>query len=247
MAKVTLVSWTHDPLRVIHAMTQNMAGNIITDLSEIEETDALATIEQLKKTTLSGPFEFVTFVFQVEQIPRALTHQLVRTRIGSYSQESLRFVAKTGDRFHYDLPVSVYEDSVLKAEYEYVMKTISCGYNRLIEMGAATEDARGVLPINVLTNIGVKWDLKTLIGVAEVRLCHQSQLHWKSVIEQMKAEIAKKVHPAIADLLRPYCLNHEGRCGFQSIYDRKCPHQQKKEINGMLHAAGCDNLYEEKR
>ena len=226
MAKVTLVSWTHDPLRVIHAMTQNMAGNIITDFSEIKEEDALATIEQLRKTTLSGPFEFVNFVFQIQAVPRALTHQLVRTRIGSYSQESLRFVAKTGDQFGYDLPLRVHDDPALKAQYMDVMKTISGGYNRLIEMGAATEDARGVLPINVLTNIGVKWDLKTLIGISEVRLCSQSQGHWLSVVRQIKEEISAKVHPALADLLNPYCVNHDGRCGFLSIYDRPCPRRR---------------------
>jgi thymidylate synthase ThyX len=71
----------------------------------------------------------------------------------------------------------------------------------------------------------VKWDLKTLIGIAEVRLCYQSQAHWRSVIEQIKQEIAEKVDPAIADLLNPYCENHDGRCGFLSIYDRKCPRQ----------------------
>jgi len=37
MAKVTLVSWTNKPLQVIHAMTQNMMGNIITDLDSIKE------------------------------------------------------------------------------------------------------------------------------------------------------------------------------------------------------------------
>ena len=36
-AKVTLVSWTNKPLQVIHAMTQNMMGNIITDLDSIKE------------------------------------------------------------------------------------------------------------------------------------------------------------------------------------------------------------------
>jgi thymidylate synthase (FAD) len=225
MAKVTLIAWTQNPLQVIHAMTQNMAGNVITDLSQVDEAEALETVAQLRKTSLQGPFEFVNFVFQIEGVPRALTHQLVRTRIGSYSQESLRFVVKTGDLFQYDLPLGVYANPVLKAQYMGAMKEIGKAYNSLIEAGAKPEDARGVLPINVLTNIGVKWDLKTLIGIAEVRLCYQSQAHWRSVIEQIKQEIAEKVDPAIADLLNPYCENHDGRCGFLSIYDRKCPRQ----------------------
>lgn len=229
MAKVTLIAWTQNPLQVIHAMTQNMAGNMITDLSTIKEADALETVRQLGRTHLNGPFEFVNFVFQIEDVPRTLTHQMVRTRIASYSQESLRFTVKAGNEFRYALPTRVYYDPALKAKYEAAMKGSAMAYEELIEAGAATEDARGVLPLNILTNIGVKWDLKTLIGIAEVRLCYQSQEHWKAVIAQMKQEIAEKVHPAIADLLQPYCDNHDGKCGFQSIYDRKCPRQQERE------------------
>lgn len=225
MAKVTLIAWTQNPLQVIHAMTQNMAGNVITDLSQVDEAEALETVAQLRKTSLQGPFEFVNFVFQIEGVPRTLTHQMVRTRIASYSQESLRFTVKAGNEFKYDLPTRVYNDPALKAKYEAAMKGSAMAYEELIEAGASTEDARGVLPLNILTNIGVKWDLKTLIGIAEVRLCYQSQAHWRSVIEQIKQEIAEKVDPAIADLLNPYCENHDGRCGFLSIYDRKCPRQ----------------------
>lgn len=226
MVKVTLVSWTQNPLQVIHAMTQNMSGNVITDLSTISEAEALETVRQLGRTHLNGPFEFVNFVFQIEDVPRTLTHQMVRTRIASYSQESLRFTVKAGNKFKYYLPTRVCHDPVLKAKYEAAMKNCALAYEDLIAAGASTEDARGVLPLNILTNIGVKWDLKTLIGIAEVRLCYQSQEHWKAVITQIKHEIAKKVHPAIADLLKPYCDNHDGKCGFQSIYDRKCPHQE---------------------
>lgn len=226
MVKVTLVAWTQNPLQVIHAMTQNMAGNVITDLDEIKQAEALETVRNLKKTHLNGPFEFVNFVFQIEDVPRTLTHQMVRTRIASYSQESLRFTVKAGNEFKYHLPTRVYNDPVLKAKYEAAMKNSALAYEDLIAAGASTEDARGVLPLNILTNIGVKWDLKTLIGIAEVRLCYQSQEHWKAVITQIKHEIAKKVHPAIADLLKPYCDNHDGKCGFQSIYDRKCPRQE---------------------
>ena len=86
MVKVTLVAWTQNPLQVIHAMTQNMAGNMITDLSTISEAEALETVRQLGRTHLNGPFEFVNFVFQIEDVPRNITHQMVSTRIASYIQ-----------------------------------------------------------------------------------------------------------------------------------------------------------------
>ena len=226
MAKVTLVGWTNKPLQVIHAMTQNMMGNIITDLDSIKEEDAIQTIRELQKTSLGGPLEYVDFTFQVEGVPRALTHQMVRTRVGAvYSQESLRFCAKTGEQFKYDVGPSIKTEEQREV-YHKAMEGIQQAYEDLLEAGVATQDARGALPINILTNIGVKYNLKTLIGIAEVRLCTQSQPHWVDILGQMKKEITEKVHPVFGELLVMYCDRHQ-RCGYESIYDRKCPKQDK--------------------
>ncbi|MDI6840455.1 MAG: FAD-dependent thymidylate synthase [bacterium] len=225
MPKVTLVSWTNKPLQVIHAMTQNMMGNVITDLDTIDEQEAIETIRELQKTSLGGPIEYVDFTFQVQGVPRALTHQMVRTRVGAvYSQESLRFVAKAGEQFKYNVGPSIDNEEKLGI-YNEAMLNIQHAYEKLLDIGVATQDARGVLPINILTNIGVKYNLKTLMGIAEVRLCTQSQPHWVSIIQQMKQEIADKVHPVLAEMLVMYCDRHK-RCGYESIYDRKCPKQE---------------------
>lgn len=219
--KVTLISWTNKPLETIQAMAQNMFGNIITDLDSVKEEDCIRTIEELKKTSLGGPLEAVDFVFQVEMVPRAFTHQAVRTRVGAmYSQESLRFLNKTGPQFKYDVGPSVKTDEQMKL-YEQFMAESQDTYNKLIESGVSMEDARGVLPINILTNIGIKWNLMTLIKVANVRMCTQSQAHWYSVIRQMKSEIDKKVHPILGSLLQPYCAQKK-KCGYKSAFDRPC-------------------------
>lgn len=223
--KVTLISWTNKPLQTIHAMTQNMFGERILNLDAVKMEDCLETIAQIKKTSLQAPLEFVDLNFQIENVPRALTHQIVRTRVGAvYSQESLRFACKT-DGFEFDVGDSV-KTLEQKAAYYAGMEQIQEVYNDLIELGVETQDARGILPINVLTNIGVKYNLMTLKKVAEVRLCYQSQPHWKSVIQQMKDEVADKIHPALANLLLPYCDAH-GKCGYESMYDRKCPKQKQ--------------------
>lgn len=207
-------------------MTQNMLGNIITDLDTISEEEAIQTIRELQRTSLGGPLEYVDFTFQVEGVPRALTHQMVRTRVGAvYSQESLRFCAKTGEQFKYDVGPSIKTEEQREV-YHKAMEGMQQAYEDLLEAGVATQDARGALPINILTNIGVKYNLKTLIGIAEVRLCTQSQPHWVDILGQMKKEITEKVHPVFGELLVMYCDRHQ-RCGYESIYDRKCPKQDK--------------------
>lgn len=226
--KVTLVSWMCNTEKAIHALTQNMFGNMITDLSEISDEEAQGTMQELTKTSLGGPLEAGEFIFQVEMVPRSFTHQMVRTRIGaSYSQESLRFAVKNEGQFNFAVGPSIVNEEQLE-EYFKAMEDSQLHYDRLIELGVAPEDARGVLPINIATCIGVKYNLNTLINVAKVRLCIQSQKHWVSVVNQMKKEIAEKVSPQLASFLKPFC-QHTGRCGYKSVYDRKCPIQDTLE------------------
>ena len=227
---ITLISWTGQPVETIHALAQNMKGNIITDLETVKgKNEPVETVMELEKTNIGGPLEAVDFIFQVEGVPRALTHQMVRTRVGAmYSQESMRFVAKEGKQFKYDIGPTINEDDQRLMIYMRAMKDLQETYEKLIKSGASTQDARGILPINILTNIGVKYNLKTLMGVAEVRLCTQSQEHWQNIIGGMKEEIYTKVHPVIAGLLKPYCERH-GKCGFKSIFDRPCPRRDEIE------------------
>jgi flavin-dependent thymidylate synthase len=50
--------------------------------------------EQIQKTRLQAPFEYVDFHFLIEGVTRSFTHQMVRQRTAVYSQESLRFAVK---------------------------------------------------------------------------------------------------------------------------------------------------------
>jgi len=74
--------------------------------------------EFVKQIVLSGhgsPLEHGQFAFAIEGVSRALTHQLVRHRIASYSQQSQRYV-KESDFDYVTLP-SIEEDEDLKSEY----------------------------------------------------------------------------------------------------------------------------------
>ena len=191
MAKVTLVSWTNKPLQVIHAMTQNMMGNIITDLDSIKEEEAIQTIRELQKTSLGGPLEYVDFTFQVEGVPRALTHQMVRTRVGAvYSQESLRFCAKTGEQFKYDIGKSVKTEEQLKAYHE-AMKNAQQAYENLLKAGVETQDAGCCISNGDRT---LAWSMmRRHVGMAEWVVYPESAT-LDDIITQMRKEIVE-VHP----------------------------------------------------
>ena len=231
--KVTLISWPTEPLKAIHAATQNMFGNMIHDMDSITVEEARETLKQLNKTSLKGSLEFGgDYVFQIEGVPRAFTHQAVRKRVGAtYAQESMRFVTKEGGQFDYDTGPSIEGDPLKEKLYDAIMRKIHESYEYLLGMGVETQDARGILPINTNTKIGVRFNLMTLISITEVRLCYQSQGHWMKIVKKMKQEITEKVDPIIAGLLVKAC-DKTGKCEFKSLYDRKCP-VEKKLINNV--------------
>jgi flavin-dependent thymidylate synthase len=240
--KVTLIDGYQNPIKTMHAMAWNMRGKMIHDLSQVSMEEALKTLEDFNPslTKLIGVLEFCQFVFQVENVPRAFTHQLVRHRTCSFSQESLRFTLRNDGTFGYDAGPSVLRNPGVHLLYEEIMGEANEGYNKLIEAGVAPEDARGVLPINTMTKIGFQIDFRTLLGIAEVRECYQSQGHWKPIMRQIKSEIRGKIEggDVLASWLVCAC-DRTGRCEFKSTWDRQCP---KEDALRNKVCSGC-NLF----
>lgn len=96
----------------------------------------------------------------------------------------------------------------------------------LIDAGVETQDARGVLPANVATRIGIGTNYRALVGLAGGRLRLQAQGEWRGVIRQMKEEVRRVWGDDFADYLQPVC-EHGHRCKFESVFDRPCPLQKK--------------------
>ena len=105
------------------------------------------------------------------------------------------------------------------------MNQVEEAYRKLIDAGVATQDARGVLPTNVVTRIGIGTNYRALVGLAGDRLCLQAQGEWREVIRQMKEEVRRVWGDDFADYLQPVCF-HEKRCKFESVFDRPCPIQE---------------------
>ena len=228
MAKVYLISSTPNALRVIASQQLNMRGNMVKCVDEVSDLDAEKLTLDVFKTNLSGALEFVDLVWNIENVTRGLTHQLVRYRVGtSFSQESMRFVNKAG--FEYLTGKSI-KSPEAKIKYDNMMNQINSCYQELIDMGVETQDARGILPTNIFTKIGFKCTYRTLYNIAQTRLCLQAQeQEWRDVIGQMKTLVAEKVSSVLADNLQPICY-HTGNCEYGSIFDRVCPLQEKYPV-----------------
>ena len=174
--------------------------------------------------------EHAVYTFEVKGVSRALTHQLVRHRIASYSQQSQRYVNM--GRFGYVVPESIGkltdENKFLLKEYVGLMNRIHETYNMLIENGCPEEDARYVLPNACTTNIIVTMNARELIAYFKYRVCNRAQWEIRELANRM-LEICKQVSPTIfahaganCDVLG-YCPEQKscGKCPrFTDLKDR---------------------------
>ena len=95
---------------------------------------------------------------------RGVTHELVRHRIASYSQESTRYCNYFKEQFGRELtfikPCFWSEDSARFALWKDQMQQIEHTYNRLIEDGASPQEARSVLPNSLKTELVVTMNIR---------------------------------------------------------------------------------------
>lgn len=192
--KVTLINHTEnavDLLLFTKATRLNMTPGLLDEIRAMSEADKMAELEYMANTIPSS-WEFVDYVFLVEGVSRAYTHQQVRTRAASYAQQTMR-VLEMGE-FDYVFTDKNMEDQTAYASIELLLQHIKKTYNHLIKIGQPPEDARGILPTNIATNIVCKFNLRTFVDLAKSRTGGRTQGEYQKVINAMVDEVLK-VHP----------------------------------------------------
>ena len=166
-------------------------------------------IEELQymANTIPSSWEFVDYTFLIEGVTRAFTHQLVRTRTASFAQQTMRVLDVTGWDYltgptisKNDVPIESFksgDDYARSKIYHDCMRDIAIAYEGLLKNGATIEDARGVLPTNILTNIVMKINMRNFVELVQKRSSSRVQGEYRDVLEAMKAEV-NGVHPWIA-------------------------------------------------
>lgn len=161
--------------------------------------EVIKELEYVRDSVRSS-WEFVVFTFQISGVSRGFTHQLVRTRTASYAQQSQRVVDMSG--FDYVVPPVIAKDPGMRHEYESCMVMINQSYERLIQMGAPAQDARGVLPTAVATSIITEVNLRTLADLALKRDNPRAEGEYFKAFKSM-AEVAIDSMPWIETFLYP--------------------------------------------
>jgi len=213
--KVILLKFTPEPEETV-AMAAKLCyspADIESLKEKIEKKDQTAFVKKLMQMGHMSPIEHASFTFAIEGISRACSHQLVRHRIASYSQQSQRYVSETKG-FDYIVPPSIKEDPELERYFHKFMEEAQKAYNYIVEQlnkrgiegEAANQDARFVLPNACETKIIVSMNARELLHFFRLRCCLRAQWEIRAMAEQM-LKLVKKVAPTIFEKAGPACIS----------------------------------------
>lgn len=201
---------TKDPARTAaNLLVFTKQTRLTMDPQQFAKVEAMTEAEVMKEleymaNTIPSSWEFINYAFLINDVTRAFTHQFVRTRTGSYAQQTMRVLDVHGwsygagptieDDWEVDPDTGREKPGALNAAYVSCMDRIAETYDFLVANGAKIEDARGVLPTNINTNIVAKFDLRTMADTARKRASSRTQGEYRNVLDAMKAQVLH-VHP----------------------------------------------------
>ncbi len=190
--KVELLSYTQNPDAICAAAGKSCySDKCAADLMHQGEPEKI--LGNIVGMGHHSVIEHATFTFSVEGVSRSLTHQLVRHRIASFSQQSQRYVSIQEPS--YVVPPLIAENDESKEVYDGIMQSIWDAYHKLQKL-VPSEDARYVLPNGCTTNITITMNARELRHFFALRCCNRAQWEIRELADEM-LKLCKEVSPTI--------------------------------------------------
>ena len=198
-------------------------------MPELDDDDLLKSMKGAIASGHESVLEHWSATFAVSGVSRALTHQLVRHRVASFSQQSQRYVDM--GKFEYVTPDSIshrregnVDPYFYLQEYEHLMDEISKLYQGMIIGGIPEEDARYILPNACTTNIVVSMNARQLRHFFALRCCERAQKEIRELANKMLEECIKVAPNIFSDagpscIQRGYCVEGKKSCGLRPTMD----------------------------
>jgi thymidylate synthase (FAD) len=132
--KVNLIEYTPNPEKVIASAAKLCYSPVGIDeiFNGLSEEKTKQFIDMLMSYGHESPIEHVSFTFAIEGVSRSLSHQLVRHRIASYSQQSQRYVKLK--QFNYVIPKEIENDENATKIFIDAMEKSQQAYNELTDI-----------------------------------------------------------------------------------------------------------------
>jgi thymidylate synthase (FAD) len=208
--KVALLQYTPEPERTV-ALAARLCYSP-ADIDELQKKISSADIRNFLEKIMSlghqSVLEHASFTFGIEGISRVTTHQLVRHRIASFSQQSQRYVSHT-ERFSAVIPPTIADRPEVLARFKEQLAALHQAYAEMVEAGVPAEDARYILPNATETKIIVTMNARELLHFFELRCCERAQWEIRAMAVEM-LRLIRAVAPIIFGNAGPGCL--DGPC-----------------------------------
>lgn len=219
--KVKLIEHTPNPEKVIASAAKLCYSAVGIDdiLEDLDDKKTEGFLGRLMSYGHASPIEHVSFTFAVEGISRSLTHQLVRHRIASYSQQSQRYVKL--NQFEYIIPPAINNDERAKKVFIEAMEKSQKAYDEIVDLlkekhikegmksssaeKKAIEDARYVFPNACETKIVLTMNARSLMNFFQHRCCNRAQWEIHALGDEMLRQV-RKVAPILFKSAGPSCV-----------------------------------------
>jgi thymidylate synthase (FAD) len=229
--EVKLLTHTPFPQKVIYSSARQCyskysAYEIYTTKKKISSKKLREFIAHLVERRHLSPLEHINFTFSVEGISRVCSHQLVRHRIASYSQQSQRYISM--DDFKFIIPQIIVKNKKAKEKFLEVMDYLKNAYYQLKEIlekdkkldgEKINQDLRFILPQAVQTKIVITMNARELLHFFSERLCLRAQWEIRTLALKILS-LCKKVLPEVFVFAGPkckqlrYCPENDKNCAY---------------------------------
>ena len=160
-------------------------------------------IKMLIRNKHESVLEHASASFKISGISRALTHQLVRHRLCSFTQQSQRYVNEND--FNYIEPDDIKSNPTAHKIYTELMEHVRDQYSQLRDLGIRKEDARFILPNSIESEIIMTANLRELRHV--IRLRGEKAAQWE--IRRLAIEILKILKREVPDVFQDMEVNEK--------------------------------------
>ncbi len=160
-----------------------MSPSLLDEIFKWPEARKEDEIQYIARSIPSS-HEFIDFIFLIEDVTRGFTHQFVRNRHMSFAQQTMRVLNVRG--WSHGIGPSIIEVPARAKIFMETMNVIAKNYDELVKMGAEIEDARGILPTDIHTNILVKANLRTLSELFSKRGNLRTQGEYRAVLGALR-------------------------------------------------------------
>jgi len=201
MAKIKVLSKTANPIRLIGNAAGVCYGKYDPDIPDEFYDSAVAynklvqRVDHCVRNGHGSVLEHAVVTFHISDISRACSHQIVRHRLASYSQQSQRYCKIDVDSDAWYVLPDWFDSSLTEKMnpdiptneqmFRFAMETCSTEYLKALAQGCRPEDARYMLPEATKTELVMTMNVRELFHFLDVRLDKRAQWEIRDVAQKM--------------------------------------------------------------